>query len=581
MTSGILRRGLRALAIAIAVLAWLDPSFAIEGRLRVAVIATPDASADQMAAVTGRLAAVHDVVRIHDPDVDAWVVVTGPDLRLPRLPASIPVSVVVPPQPQEHVDVEALVAPDRVHASSRPRIVVRLRARGMAGRTSAIVVRQGALELARNTHRWSAQDERAEVTFEPLLPLRGVNHLTVAVLDDERPAASADAVIVMDEERLPLMVIEGRPSWNSTFVRRALESDPRFEVAAVTRVARGVQRTIGVPGMPALSRSLLQRHRALIVGAPEALTREEVQLIEWFARERGGSVVLLPDTVTHGPWRALVPAGRLELRLLDSPAAVTLDGGMTLLASELAIPDGIHPGAYPIARNGSASPLIVSPAGAGEIVFAGLLDAWRFRNRRDHPFDAAWTLFLQVRASRAAEPLTLELPRIAEPGERLQATLVVRPDVTGSGPLRVKAHLTGPADSSSTTRVPVRFVPGEVPRELVATVDVPDMFGAYALHVATEMSDGTPLTASAPVVVADRARGPAPDREILRTTVEAGGGVMVESAQLERLQTHLARLVPASREPARRHPMRSPWWLLPLAGCLGGEWYLRRRHGLR
>jgi hypothetical protein len=27
--------------------------------------------------------------------------------------------------------------------------------------------------------------------------------------------------------------------------------------------------------------------------------------------------------------------------------------------------------------------------------------------------------------------------------------------------------------------------------------------------------------------------------------------------------------------------MRSTWWLLPFALSLGGEWYLRRRNGLR
>jgi hypothetical protein len=33
--------------------------------------------------------------------------------------------------------------------------------------------------------------------------------------------------------------------------------------------------------------------------------------------------------------------------------------------------------------------------------------------------------------------------------------------------------------------------------------------------------------------------------------------------------------------PSRVQPMRSPWWILPFAGCLGLEWWLRRQRGLR
>ena len=29
------------------------------------------------------------------------------------------------------------------------------------------------------------------------------------------------------------------------------------------------------------------------------------------------------------------------------------------------------------------------------------------------------------------------------------------------------------------------------------------------------------------------------------------------------------------------HPMRSPWWILPFTLCLGVEWWMRRRSGLR
>jgi len=48
-------------------------------------------------------------------------------------------------------------------------------------------------------------------------------------------------------------------------------------------------------------------------------------------------------------------------------------------------------------------------------------------------------------------------------------------------------------------------------------------------------------------------------------------------------ETALARTMTLSDSstPAVVRPMRAWWWLLPFAGCLSMEWWLRRRLGLR
>ena len=47
----------------------------------------------------------------------------------------------------------------------------------------------------------------------------------------------------------------------------------------------------------------------------------------------------------------------------------------------------------------------------------------------------------------------------------------------------------------------------------------------------------------------------------------------------------LQRVLAAEDRPASQvvsvHPMRAPWWIIPFAGCLTIEWWLRRREGLR
>jgi hypothetical protein len=59
------------------------------------------------------------------------------------------------------------------------------------------------------------------------------------------------------------------------------------------------------------------------------------------------------------------------------------------------------------------------------------------------------------------------------------------------------------------------------------------------------------------------------------------GGIDVTPEHLSDLEAHLRREVSAARVRTTTHPMRSGWWTLPFAVCLGGEWWLRRKRGLR
>ena len=92
------------------------------------------------------------------------------------------------------------------------------------------------------------------------------------------------------------------------------------------------------------------------------------------------------------------------------------------------------------------------------------------------------------------------------------------------------------------------------------------------------------------IAVADR---PAPgvDRTLakLERRVKESGGVVVRapstSLRASGDETTLAQSIAASAAPAavvtNVHPMRAAWWILPFAGCLSIEWWLRRRAGLR
>jgi len=62
----------------------------------------------------------------------------------------------------------------------------------------------------------------------------------------------------------------------------------------------------------------------------------------------------------------------------------------------------------------------------------------------------------------------------------------------------------------------------------------------------------------------------------LERYARGSGGVVTD-------KDNLNAVVAAPRVPATTpvQPMRSAWWLVPFAGCLSVEWWLRRRTGLR
>ena len=67
----------------------------------------------------------------------------------------------------------------------------------------------------------------------------------------------------------------------------------------------------------------------------------------------------------------------------------------------------------------------------------------------------------------------------------------------------------------------------------------------------------------------------------LERLVKASGGAVIRAGE----ETNLSRAIATAPAPAlvatTLRPMRAGWWMLPFAGCVSIEWWLRRRRGLR
>ena len=109
--------------------------------------------------------------------------------------------------------------------------------------------------------------------------------------------------------RLPILVFDARPSWNSTFVRRASKTmrGSRSGIAAASRRrCRRARRTDASMRRPSTPSAVV------IVGGPDALTAEEAALLERYVRVRGGTLVLLPERPVSGASAQLFPANGAE-----------------------------------------------------------------------------------------------------------------------------------------------------------------------------------------------------------------------------------------------------------------------------
>jgi hypothetical protein len=71
----------------------------------------------------------------------------------------------------------------------------------------------------------------------------------------------------------------------------------------------------------------------------------------------------------------------------------------------------------------------------------------------------------------------------------------------------------------------------------------------------------------------------APHPSVLTALAAATGGRVLDTDALDTLGDALSDVLAPARRQQPWHPMRSPWWLLPFAGALVAEWWLRRRVG--
>jgi hypothetical protein len=616
---------LRSTSIAIALVALLDPALTVTGRQRPRLAITLQRPNDPVslavrARLTRDLGADFDVA---GPDREAAAaVVIGreyPD-RADAFPPRTSTVTVDAGHPGETPIIAGVRAPRAVPRGTRIQLEVTLDAQpATTAATSVVAVAAGPVghpdvEVARVSHTWAAGSRRAVLTLDAMPLDLPPWHLRVRVSEASQPSTAATSDVLVEEATPPrVLFYEPRPSWIATFVRRAIEADQRFVVSGLEYPSRGIPIVSG--DAASLDQTALRAFSAVVVGGLDRLTVSDRDRLDWFVRERGGSLVLLPDARPGvAPWTEWLFGATTREELLERPSALavvpplpglhvsellTFTGARVLGARVLGagVPDAMVPGATVLARvAGSNEPVVcLVPHGAGRILVSGALDAWRYRAEKDSGFDRFWRSAIAGVALATPAAVNVEIaPPVARPGESVRIVARVHRAALAAGAagaLQVSARL----DSGLPVRLwpdaePDVFsgsfaagVPADLSAVASAKVDASAKAGQAGVQRITVSAapDGAEVATGSAVMAVDpsarRAERPVP----LSLLATSRGGIDVTPDRLADLEAYLRREVSAPPVRTTTHPMRSGWWIVPFAAGLTGEWWLRRRKGLR
>ena len=441
--------------------------------------------------------------------------------------------------------------------------------------------------------------------------------------------------------RRRLLIVEGAPGFEHSFMTRALAADPGLEVDSVTRKGRNAegQDTFFVQagggraqaltsGFPS-AREALYAYDAIVIANVEGdfFTRAQLAQTADFVAERGGGLLVMGGRsfaqkgLSGTPLEEVLPVElndrrggllRASLGELAMPAhnkvMLTPEGevhpimrvaatsadvrkawdGLPALAASAAL-GGPRPGATLLALTtapgGGIYPVVaVQRYGQGRsMVFAGEA-SWRWKMMvpsTDRSYELFWRQAARWLSSPSPDPVTVSVPDAVEPGDAMSVNIDVRDAAFAPVPdATIDATVTAPG--AEPRPVALRRVDATSGRQTLAYR--PEQAGLY--HIRADARRGsTPLgTADRWVYVggADREfADPRLNEGFLRRMARNSGGRYVRAADASRVPGWIATTRPQAGASERRDLWHEPWAFALVVLLLSGEWMLRRLWGLR
>ncbi len=486
----------------------------------------------------------------------------------------------------------------------------------------------------------SAEGAPVRAVFQ-VSPARGV----ATVYSVEVPAASGElatennrrSVLVQPPSRVRhVLFVEGAPGFEHSFLKRAWGVDPGLDLDAIVRKGKNEQgvdtfyiqasqaRTGPLSaGYPASAADLFQYDVVVLANVDGSqVTRQQMDLTRAFVGTRGGGLLVLGarsfgkgglgDTALEealplqfsGRDDAVLPASsRGTNRVALTPSgeahpvmqlAASLDetkkrwDGVPALASTSPL-GGARPGATVLAVTGGAGGgsrtlVAVQRYGQGRsMIFTGE-GAWRWRMMlpsSDRSYDTFWRQAIRWLALSAQDPIALDPPLGAAPGDTVLVRAQVRNAAFEPQPdAVVELRVTDPGGHTRTVRAE-RDQGDEA--AFVARVPV-DAAGVYRLvagarrgSTALGSAETSMLVGGADVEMSD----PRLNTPVLERIALGSGGRVAAPPDIPSVVDALRSRIPAARLAVTHDVWDTGWSFAALVLLLGAEWILRRRWGLR
>ena len=433
-----------------------------------------------------------------------------------------------------------------------------------------------------------------------------------------------------------LLLVEGAPGHEHSFLKRVWLADPGLAIDAVVRKGlneRGEQ-TFYVQGDPARtaalatgyprSREALFEYDAVVFAnvEPAFFQPAQLEMTAEFVADRGGGLLLLGAITLEGEgFAGSAIEAAIPLALSDRGRPVTAAGRFANRHRLLLTADGeahpimrlgpdagetrtgweaaprlagsvslgaARPGASVLAHvgrpEGGASPLVaVQRYGRGRaMVFAGEA-AWRWKMMLpsdSRTYDLFWRQAARWLTAETPGRLSLSAPSGRAPGARIDIDIHVhdagyrpRPDAP---PV---VEVTTPAGDVQA----VEAVLADRRAGRYATRFRADDAGVYRIDARSGLDTEQPTVATRWVLVGGvdpEFADPRPDEALLRRLAGGSGGAYLEASEARELGG-LLRAAAVEPAPVTRALWHGVWTFLLLVGLLAAEWSLRRAWGMR
>ena len=474
-------------------------------------------------------------------------------------------------------------------------------------------------------------------------PLNATVYTAEIPRDEAEPVAennSRSLLVSPAGRKRRVLIVEGAPGFEHSFIARALAADPGLEIDSVTRkgkngegqdtffIQAGGGRSANLTfGFPA-TREQMFLYDALVIANVEGdfFSRAQLKTAADFVAERGGGLLVLGGksfaqrglsatpleevlpvelndrlgglvrTAFSGdlpPHNRLVltPEGEAHpiMRLGASPDETRkLWSALPALAASAPL-GGPRPGATILALTtapgGGLFPVVaVQRYGQGRsMIFAGEA-SWRWKMlvpSTDRSYEFFWRQSARWLSSAAPDPVAIRVPDAPEPGDAITVDVDARDaqfaPVTDAS---VEATLTVPGGATQ----PLRLRHADAAGGRYTAPLAAEQPGLYRIHA--EARRGAALLGAADrwmyVGGADREfADPRLNEGFLRRVARNSGGRYVRAADASKVPGWLEAAVPQNAAPERRDLWHEPWAFALVIVLLSAEWILRRRWGLR